>query len=152
MLRKILIGFLLVLLALTAVAQTATDKVRQYALELGIPIEELQRLVDKYNTNNQSGFKDNRAGSAQVIDIDEAEFLQDSKRLVVGKLYRISCLFFSQSGTTVHLTPSRSSIKNFLVRVDSLLRIERNTSVEVLLQCISNTGYDSFKIIEVIVN
>jgi hypothetical protein len=151
MFRKIIIGFLFGFLTLTAVAQTTPDKICQYAQELGVPIEELQRLVDKYTIDNQSGFNDSRASSAQSIDIDEAEFLQDSRGLVIGKLYRIECLFFSQSGTTVLLTPSRTSMKTFRVRSDSLLRISQNASVEALLECISNTGYNSFRIVEILI-
>jgi len=113
------------------------DQIRAYARELGVPFNDLKQLVEKYNRSGASTFNDPRARNAEVIDILEAEFLQSSSKGKVGVFYRINrsnCEFYSQSGSNVTLSTISGTPQNLSVRTDNLLRIQRSTPVDVLLE------------------
>jgi hypothetical protein len=153
--KRILFFSFLINLSFTVFADPMTDKIELYANELGIPVQELQRLVDKYNQPNISGFQFNRSSEAQVIDIAEALFLGETKKLVIGKLYYISsnnCRFGGQMGRTVDLMTISGNLNLIHVTSESLFRIQKNIPVDILLECIANNGRGdyAFKVIEII--
>jgi hypothetical protein len=133
--------------------QNITDeKIRSYAQELGVPVEELRLLVEKHQKRSASGFTDPRAKDAQVIDIQEANFLAKTKKAKRDILYVINnCRLEKYYGDSISFATA-SGIYNFItVRTDVLFRIRENTLVDILLEYNSDkVGILDFYIVEII--
>ena len=153
--KKFSIMFIILVFLHTILFANPTDEqIRQYAHDLGVPFEELKLLVEKYNKANSSVFKDTRANTAQVIDIQEAAFLRDTNTAQNGKFYQINrtnCYFSGQRGDIVVLwTINPGSNSNVVVKATSVYRINSGTPVDVLLQYRRDGTRGDFYIVEIV--
>ena len=124
------------------------DQIRQYANELGVPYESLQRLVDSHR--NQSGLSNPNAEGAQFLSIRELDFMRDSATLVRSSYYRINALFREQLGRTVYFYDSE--FNSIYADASFLLNYSRGTRVEALLSV--RSGWDGkpreFVLVEIV--
>lgn len=108
------------------------DQIRRHATELGIPYEALQRLVDSYRV--QTGLSNPNANGAQLLSVQELDFMQSSDTLKVNSYYRIRAIFSSQAGKNVFLYHlPNENFSSVTVISDSLLNIRQQALVEALI-------------------
>ena len=107
------------------------DQIRQKAKELGVPYEELQKLVDAQRPS--TGLKNPNAKKAQQVSIQELKFMKESDKLKIGSFYLVQQVeFFNQSGRTVYLY---HRYKGDMVIIDSDFNVTlpKGTSVDALI-------------------
>ena len=142
-------------IALYAFGQNVTDdRIEQYARDLGVPVSELRLLIERYNYSYNINFTDPRADHAQPIGIFEAQFLIDTGNVREGVIYKIqsNCRYVSQIGNTVSLYSIHGEIHLIRVISDTMLRLERDMPVNVLLEYRrDNRGIWFYHIVEIVV-
>jgi hypothetical protein len=107
-----------------------TDQIRNYANELGVPYEALQRLVDSYRP--QTGLSNPNVNESQSLSIQELNFMRESDMLKIDYYYRIRATF-SQNGRTVLFYAQRPDSGVITAEVPFLVNIPQNTLVDALI-------------------
>jgi hypothetical protein len=79
----------------------APDQIRRHANELGVPYEDLQRLIDSHRA--QTGLSNPNANGAQLLSSRELNFMLASDMLTIGSYYRVRTSFSRQEGRRVIL-------------------------------------------------
>jgi hypothetical protein len=78
--------------------------IQQYAIELGVPAEALQQLVDAYH--DTTGLSNPNAAGAVMLSLHELLLMRDDDSLKVGSYYRIRTMYNFQTGKRVSLGDS----------------------------------------------
>jgi hypothetical protein len=103
-------------------------------------------------SETQTGFLSSQSSTAEVFDIDEIQFLIDTRQLTQGKYYIIRpCVFDYQKGTDICFRKDRRSAGTLLAMTNNLFKIKQYTSVEVLVRCNRVRGlYTDIEVIEIV--
>ena len=108
------------------------DQIRRHANELGVPYEALQRLVDSHRV--QTGFSNPNANQAQLLSVQELDFMRSSDMLTINSYYRTRAVFSSQAGRNVFLYHlPNDNFSSVTVVSETLLNIRQQAVVEALI-------------------
>lgn len=108
------------------------EQIRRHASELGVPYEALKQFVESYRV--QTGLKNPNAKNAQMVSLQEIQFMRESDKLKVGSFYRIKARYSHQNGRRVSFRNTAMEDYAILwVDADFVVSLKQDVTVDALI-------------------